>query len=985
MWTFRVEILPLKAQDAEPARFIDIEFSLDYKLHRTHKQRIATEFRVPLYEGFTMPPSTRDSETAAMFKSLLLRPLSIQVDERPEDIRFADAFKPLCTVVNQKLDPNHAFTSAWLDYAKKQQVLATDAMRRFLDRHEFMSLWETGEMHDELERMWEESQNTNIETAEKGDNMRCEEPAATMPDPDLDKLRATVRQYSALIGQQVALNLEGLARARVEMHTRNYQSDAEIHQSYITASSGGGSAGDGIDPSEDGPTTIPQMAQEVFPIPLWNYDQDEMRAILNFEYRKRLTSLAKELLALPFMSSIGQMDMPSAIQAKRKAEGTLWRAKYRGLTDAPVDEKLRLKKKQEDIMELNTEEDNIEVAAAPPKRLSKKTKVNPLASFAMDGLYDKPSAFIRDLIDKLPKKENLSRGQTLFMVKFAQVCDDAWEDQDKPPEQHRVHHILLLGPGGSGKTHVIQKLVFEAVKYIWPEQSRDSPSMLVVASSNAQAKNISTDEVKARTLHNAAAMRVQHMVNPKMRPGNKLNALERLWKNVKVLVIEEVSMVSAANYNMLNFRAMYARRRAHGVNESNYAVPACSFGRCLIVIHLGDFLQLPPTAAVSLVTDVNARNPDGSYIFEKPPDLEIQHAIKIFKAIPNVFELRGTKRFVLGDPVIEFLRCMREGRAFPPAVWQAFEKTIATDHTTGELDPRHGQPKFLEGYGLAMYWETLSRWITKRACRDARHLGVPLVFLQAADECQTLDKDAYTRLLNVANLYNTGRIHGVFPCHTGMRVRFTGKFNGTYGLVQEQSATIVDFIFHEDDARRYRENGPVQMFRPKRLPTGIWLQVDDFKSSPLWESISMHVPEESLARGLFCMPLMEAEFSWRSSDNHSVKRYGFMLTHANYLTTTASQGRTIRAPVTIDCGRIHQEGAMGMGDDAWWLNLYVMLSRATKMEHMLLIRPPSRELLERGPPAAVSSALEIFEMREQQSMAEAKVCAERFGILLPPE
>ena len=133
------------------------------------------------------------------------------------------------------------------------------------------------------------------------------------------------------------------------------------------------------------------------------------------------------------------------------------------------------------------------------------------------------------------------------------------------------------------------------------------------------------------------------------------------------------------------------------------------------------------------------------------------------------------------------------------------------------------------------------------------------------------------------------------------------------------------------------------------------------------------------------MPLMEAEFSWRSSDNHSVKRYGFMLTHANYLTATASQGRTIRAPVTIDCGRIHQEGAMGMGDDTWWLNLYVMLSRATKMEHMLLIRPPSRELLERGPPAAVRSALEIFEMREQKSMAEAEVCAERFGILLPSE
>ena len=36
--------------------------------------------------------------------------------------------------------------------------------------------------------------------------------------------------------------------------------------------------------------------------------------------------------------------------------------------------------------------------------------------------------------------------------------------------------------------------------------------------------------------------------------------------------------------------------------------------------------------------------------------------------------------------------------------------------------------------------------------------------LQAADECQTLDKEAYSRLLNVANIYKAGRMHGVLPC-----------------------------------------------------------------------------------------------------------------------------------------------------------------------------------------------------------------------------
>ena len=153
-----------------------------------------------------------------------------------------------------------------------------------------------------------------------------------------------------------------------------------------------------------------------------------------------------------------------------------------------------------------------------------------------------------------------------------------------------------------------------------------------------------------------------------------------------------------------------------------------------------------------------------------------------------------------------------------------------------------------------MYWETLARWITRRARRDARVLEVPLVFLQAADECQTLDAAAYSRLLNVANIYKTGRIHGVLPAHVGMRVRFTGKFNGAYGLVQEQRATIVDFVFHEDDARRYRETRPGELFRPSRLPTGIWLQVDKFEDSPTWKSLGEHIEEEKVARGLYCMP-----------------------------------------------------------------------------------------------------------------------------------
>ena len=116
-----------------------------------------------------------------------------------------------------------------------------------------------------------------------------------------------------------------------------------------------------------------------------------------------------------------------------------------------------------------------------------------------------------------------------------------------------------------------------------------------------------------------------------------------------------------------------------------------------------------------------------------------------------------------------------------------------------------------------------------------------------------------------------------------------------------------------------------------------------------------------------------------------VKRLGFILTHAHFLTTTASQGQTIRAAVTIDCARIEPQANRATSEDEWWLNLYVMFSRVTRMEDMLLLRPPPRALLERGPPASVREALRRFEKTEAETVADAILFAQQCGIALPHE
>ena len=72
-----------------------------------------------------------------------------------------------------------------------------------------------------------------------------------------------------------------------------------------------------------------------------------------------------------------------------------------------------------------------------------------------------------------------------------------------------------------------------------------------------------------------------------------------------------------------------------------------------------------------------------------------------------------------------------------------------------------------------------------------------------------------------------------------------------------------------------------------------------------------------------------------------------------------------------------------MEDANWWLHLYVMFSRATQMSDLLLLRPPSREFLERGPPVDLLRAPRSFEAHTAATNTDAERLAELYGIALP--
>ena len=113
----------------------------------------------------------------------------------------------------------------------------------------------------------------------------------------------------------------------------------------------------------------------------------------------------------------------------------------------------------------------------------------------------------------------------------------------------------------------------------------------------------------------------------------------------------------------------------------------------------------------------------------------------------------------------------------PQAVWSRLQKQFCS---TGDLEARLWQPLWLDGHEISIYWETIARWIPRRVRRDAERLNVPVLHVQARDDCSNMplnamDEDTRERLverfLTKANMGMTGNLHGVLSLHVGMRVR----------------------------------------------------------------------------------------------------------------------------------------------------------------------------------------------------------------------
>ena len=271
-----------------------------------------------------------------------------------------------------------------------------------------------------------------------------------------------------------------------------------------------------------------------------------------------------------------------------------------------------------------------------------------------------------------------------------------------------------------------------------------------------------------------------------------------------------------------------------------------------------------------------------------------------------------------------------------------------------------------------------------RARRDAKALKTQLFLLQAADSASPpLTKEMAKKLLNHFNPHETGHMHGMLPLHLGMRVRLLVAIDKRRGLVQNCEGVVVHIAANPEDESlveaAFKLDAPTEPIYLKHVPLGVWVRFDKYSGSPATRLLcdgDDPLPQSFTDNLVFLEPSSPmTPFKWR---RHSVNRVGFPMSHANRLTSTGCQGMTLPRGVIIDCAR-RTDGPHPMDDDAWWLDLYVMLSRATKLDDLLLLRAPAAEYLLRGPPKSLQKQLQVFDKRVADCKKKAAERAKELG------
>ncbi|TKS65838.1 ATP-dependent DNA helicase PIF7 [Collichthys lucidus] len=197
-------------------------------------------------------------------------------------------------------------------------------------------------------------------------------------------------------------------------------------------------------------------------------------------------------------------------------------------------------------------------------------------------------AVLREQVGHLEKRNTvMCRSDGLALLRslnetqmgiFYQVRE--WCVQQAQGKQPDPFHIFVTGGAGTGKSHLIKAIQYEAMRILAPVcHQPDDICVLLTAPTGIAAYNL-----HATTIHSTFSIGKAARLPYTPLGEDKVNSLRAKYRSLQIVIIDEISMV---DHNML----VYIHGRLRQIKQVGDS--SSLFGN-ISIIAVGDFFQLPP-------------------------------------------------------------------------------------------------------------------------------------------------------------------------------------------------------------------------------------------------------------------------------------------------------------------------------------------------------------------------------------------------------
>ena len=329
--------------------------------------------------------------------------------------------------------------------------------------------------------------------------------------------------------------------------------------------------------------------------------------------------------------------------------------------------------------------------------------------------------------------------------------------------------------------------------------------------------------IQGRTLHSALRLPTGNWTPSARALGKDKDQILASWRRILLLCIDEISMVPADLFSETELRARQVKQI-----DSPWGL--------LSLLLTGDFLQLPPVAAVSLAdhTADNAKQTETTSAGHLVQLLDSARGRRLWRDIKSCVLLEHSHR--THGLLQDFLHAMRKGAIPDHLIKDLLQRSILPH------DQRLQIPKFWEHTACVGVLRHNSRAVAClwRAKVLASLAGERLLVCPAIDAYKSdglvpaNDPEILRYLCHVTNLTDTKKLPGFLYLWHGCSLCLEDKISEEHGLVRGCRGTLESVLFHANEPA-YDPNPSLEPHFLQNMPLGLLLRIPgaSFQQSPL--------------------------------------------------------------------------------------------------------------------------------------------------------